>query len=468
MAPTADDPEDPTRAPPAYVTPSPHGRPTAFARSNDRDPNADASISVSADDVQKAFAAIPKGPTGTSIAAGVAAGAAEEAATARAGKPGKTEAGTSIAGAAVAVKGLYDGIKNGDKAQTALASGNLATSVATATVEVTKATSRGVTPALEGAIGKANIVLTVADGVYQISREDSLRHKVQRSGAVATTTGLGLTLGAAGASVSEGAALTGALGTTGAAAAVAAAPLVLTGAAVMATAYTMEAAIRTARAYEALDKTREEFKATKLDLDKQPGAAPNVYEYKNLPAVMGDICKNIRDDHLGRQVDRNTEGRIKNPRQLNLNDPKTLAEYGRALDMQIEQEKTVVKENSSWIPRWIQWGEKAETFENAQTVLAQLKAARDELTMYKSEVKEYRSKAATITAAETTRHQPQRGSTHHVRPSRTEPGVRDPVLDGGIRGKDIRPAYQQAATAPAPAAGVPQEQGTEPRSPRPA
>jgi hypothetical protein len=328
-------------------------------------------------------------------------------------------------------------------------------------------TGRSVAPAVEGAIAKANIVLTVADGVYQISREDSLRHKIQRTGALATTTGLSLTLGTAGATAGEVAALTGPLGAAGVAAVVAAAPVVLTVAAVTATAYTTEATIKSARAHEALDKTREGFKATRLDLDKQLGAAPNVYKYKNLPAVIGDISTNIRDDQLGRDLDRNAEGNIKDPRQLTLNDPKTLAEYERALDMQIEREKTVVQENSSWIPRWVRWGEKAGNFENAQTVLTQLKAARDELTMYKAEVKDYHSKADGITVEDTARHQPGRGFVHHDASSGTEASIRDPVRDGGIRGADIQAAYHKAATATGQAASVAQEQGTEPRSPRP-
>ncbi len=356
---------------------------------------------------------------------------------------GKLAAGTNIAGAVLSINGLHDGIKNRDTVETALGAGNLVTNSASTALEISKIAGHSASPALEGAIGKANIVLMVADGAYQISKEDGAKHKVQRATAVAATTGLSLTLGTAAATTAETAALTSAVGTAGTALIVAAAPVVLTAAAVTAAAYTAEATIQSARAHENLDESRSGLVATRLHIESQLGAGPNAYQYKNLPAVIGDISRNMRDEQLGGRPERNADGRVKDPRQLNLNDPRTLAEYEHALGREIERQEIVLRENSSWVPRWLRGGEAAVKFEDAQTALKQLEAAREELMSYKAELKAYnqtRTKASNGTRSEV----PRSGAAAQNTTEAINSG-RDVVLEGRIRGHSIATEYNRVA-----------------------
>jgi hypothetical protein len=310
-------------------------------------------------------------------------------------------------------------------------------------------------PAVDGVVNKANVVLAVGTSLYQVIKADghfvdedgSLGNKSVQALESGTVAGVSVGLGTAATTAAETTAFTAVLGTGGGTVVAVAAPVVLTAAAVGATAYTAKLAHENWRQYREQDKeTAENFRVTKLDRNAQLGLAPNVYKYKNLPAVMGDVSKYIRDDEINGKVERSAGGFIRNTRQLDWNDSKNLNAYEAALTLAIEDKKTIINDNDSILPRWIRWGESAEKYNDAKIALTQLESARQELAMYRDDVKKYNegmglgSKAPPPARAASSRHAPASLTKEHAQdgPANKKPTrplqetVLDVVRDGSI------------------------------------
>jgi hypothetical protein len=254
----------------------------------------------------------------------------------------------------------------------------------------------------------ANIALTVADGAYQISKEDTTQHKIERSVAVGATATTGLVLGTATASAAEAGVITtgvttvlgtGAAATGTAAVVTVAAPVVLTVAAVGAVAYTGEKVIETNRAWEGVDKQIAEYGAAhKREGYKSDDGKPSVLAYNHiLGAVMGhsDDMKNENMNGTA-ALQRDAKGRFKldDFKKIDFRDPKNIAELERVVKAGIEKQDKILKDShnvlDNVLPKWMAHGEKTlDTITNAQSEKANLTGAMQELQWYKQELADW-------------------------------------------------------------------------------
>ena len=164
------------------------------------------------------------------------------------------------AGVAMGTYSLYESIQRHDAVGGTLATANIGTGGGSIAVNALENAGKTVAPGLVKGLGKANVFLMVADGVWQVSQEDSLAHGGQRAAAVLTTGaaawGAGaLTTAAVTTEVAAGGALATVAGVGVGAVALAAAPIVIATGVAVGAAYLGNEAINTSRIYEEVDKT---------------------------------------------------------------------------------------------------------------------------------------------------------------------------------------------------------------------
>jgi hypothetical protein len=301
--------------------------------------------------------------------------------------------GMNVFGAWQGLEGTVDSYKRGDKAGVALNATTFGVSGTGLAVDATKALGGAAPEALESTIGKAAPVLVVATAVYDIAKADG--PVVEKDGSIGNK---GVQI------IESGTTATVALGVGIAATAVGTVSLATVAAPVVATvavAETGKMAHENWRMFKELDKdTAKAFKAARVDRDKQPDAAPSAYNFKNLPAIMGDISRRIPDDKINGKVERTADGRFKNPRQFDLNDPANLAAYEKALNGEIASQKRIMADNDSILPRWIRSGDSAGKYETAKIVLTQLESAKTELAMHKQDLRDYNDKRRDLANAQ--------------------------------------------------------------------
>ncbi|MEZ0223670.1 MAG: hypothetical protein ACAH83_03890 [Alphaproteobacteria bacterium] len=319
--------------------------------------------------------------------------------------PGVGHAGASSIGIVLGAKGLHDAIETGDTTGGAIAATNIVTSTAQATEGVL--TAAGKTAPLLTKAGKfipgVNLGMTLVDGAYQVSKEDTPEHMAERTTVVAATATTALALGSATATVAEAgvitAGVTGILGTgaaaTGTAAVVvAAAPVVVTVAAVAAVAYTGEKAIEAKRAWDDVDRTIAENGAAQQRKGyKSDDGKPSVLGYKHIAVMMLNHSQHMKNENMNGTGDlaRNQKGRFKidDFKKIDMRDPKNIAELERVLKESIAREGKIIKDNDSVIPRWMRSSDSADKMTMAQMERADLVGAMQELQMYKKELREY-------------------------------------------------------------------------------
>jgi hypothetical protein len=311
--------------------------------------------------------------------------------------------GAASVGIVLGVKGLHDAIETGDTTGGAIAATNIATSTAQATEGVLTAAGR-TAPLLTKAgkfIPVVNVGVTLIDGAYQITKEDTPEHMAERTTVVAATATTAIALGTATATAAEAgvitAGVTGLLGTgaaaTGTAAVVvAAAPVVLTVAAVGAVAYTGEKAIEAKRAWDDVDRTiAENGAATKRRGYKADDGKPSVLGYKHIAVMMLQHSEHMKNGNMNGtdSLERNQQGRFKieDFKKIDMRDPKNIAELERVLKESIAREDKIIKDNDSILPRWIRSSDSADKMTMAQMERADLVGAMQELDMYKNELK---------------------------------------------------------------------------------
>jgi hypothetical protein len=366
---------------------------------------------------------------------------AEESSRFAPGLPGhvRLQQGVAAFGIAQSAMGLYDAAKTGDKVEAAISGVNLLTSTAS--------TLEPALPALKGAgkfVPGLNVVTTLADGAYQISKEDTVQHKEERAVAVGTTAAVGIGLGTATATAAEGAALTGALGAGGAAVVTVAAPVVLTGVAVYATAKTGEAVIENKRAWDGLDRQIEESGQAHRRNVATPNAdgKPSIIQFGHIVGALSEVSPDMKDAALSTPLQRDARGRMKidQMRGYDMSDPKNLKEFERALDAKIALDEKIAKDNSSMLPRWLRFSDSLLKEEDARMDLAPLKAARAELDMYKKDLADHA--AAQPQPADKSKFA---GATK-APPAATP---KDPAKPEGTPVSLVRPPRRPSAAAPA-------------------
>ncbi len=322
-------------------------------------------------------------------------------------RPSVGGVGAPAVGLVLGVQGVNDAIHRGDKVEGMVAGVNLTTSSVQTAEVVLDATGKTL-PVIAKAgkfVPGLNVAATVADGVYQVSKEDTTEHKVERATVVGATAATALTVGAATATAGEAAAITGgvtavlgtgAAGATVAAAAVAAAPVVLAVAAAGAVAYVGEKAIESKRAWDDVDKQiAEEGKAEKRQNYTSPDGKPTILGYKHIAVAMQHVSGEMKNENLNGTggLARDTNGRFKldDIKKIDMRDPKNIAELERVLTSAIAKDDKIIKDNDSIIPKgWRFFSQDAvDKMTNAQRDEADLKGAMQEIQMYKKELADY-------------------------------------------------------------------------------
>lgn len=135
------------------------------------------------------------------------------------------------AGVAMSAMGLSSGVQSGDVGQMIISGADLALNGADMVKD------------FKGALTKGNMIITLADGAYQVLNEDGLAHKGQRAVGVAVNAGLGATAAATTAGAIAAAGVTSSVAVIGA-------PIVAAAAVGYGIAVISDTAIETARIYE--------------------------------------------------------------------------------------------------------------------------------------------------------------------------------------------------------------------------
>lgn len=263
-----------------------------------------------------------------------------------AANPMPSRSSGAMSGGAGVAMGAYALLNSDDKGDQALAAANIAAGAGEMGAAALNAGAK-----TASVLGKANIALTVADGAYQIYKEDGLGHKAQRAAGVAVTTGAG---------VATGAALAGGLTTAGGAAAVggvavaaAAAPVVVVAGAGLVAGHATNQLIDSARDFEKADNA---FKATA--------------ENRNLTATAMQFKGGLQEAGIDK---------------FDAANPDHQAKLGELMTAkQVELQKTVDSSGMS-SSRWNPFGnsEKQGQLEDARQQLKVLDAAREEMNSSK-------------------------------------------------------------------------------------
>lgn len=341
--------------------------------------------------------------------------------------------GNTVGGAVglvFSIEGMIQAHETGDKTGMKIAGANLATSVLQAGEGILDATGTAM-PAIKGAakfVPVANIAVTAVDGVYQISRETTTSHKIERGVVVGATAATGFAVGSA--AMSAGAVTTLTAGATAvfgtgalATVAVAAAPVVITVLAVGLVAYAGNKLIEARRAgadaksaWDDVDKQiAEESKPQKRDIKTEDGK-PSIRAYKHVPITILRTSVDMKDENLKGKPVRNKEGQIPMTEilKMDMHDPKNIAELQRVIDLNIKKQEEIMKANDSVLPRWMRSSDSSNKYTLAQMELGDLTGAKAELEMYKQELKEWDAKhpagpaATMLDAARKTAPQAQR------------------------------------------------------------
>jgi hypothetical protein len=123
---------------------------------------------------------------------------------------------------------------------------------------------------------------------------------------------------------------------------------------------------------------------------------PSIYGFNHLATALLDVSPDMNDMHLSAKPERGQNNKIKlseiAKRKFDMRDPRNIAEFEHALDLNISREaKAVETGEPGAIGKITSLGlDKGDT--SAKYNLSSLKAAKAELEMYKADVKEYKAK----------------------------------------------------------------------------
>lgn len=229
--------------------------------------------------------------------------------------PSHIKAKIAMAGLGFGMSGvtLLNAEDTGDKA---IAAGNIATATAQTTTSIMEVAGKTVAPLAGKLVTGANVAVTLVDGGYQIYKEDTTDHKLQRAGAV------GVTATSAGLASLVPAVAEGAIGTV-------AAPVVLMGGVTLAVGAATSDMVDNAHYYEAYDK-QNKFSATSDYRHTQHLAfvlAPELEKFGIKPSGYG---------------------------KFDLNNPENLDKLEAVIKEKQQADVAYLNENSSILPRWFQ------------------------------------------------------------------------------------------------------------------
>lgn len=103
--------------------------------------------------------------------------------------------GGSVAGLGLGAIGLKNALERDDNTGIAVSGADIAVSSADLILDTATAFGKTVSPYLHTLATRANIAVTIADGIYQVSQEEEFEHKVARAGAVTATAGSAVAVG---------------------------------------------------------------------------------------------------------------------------------------------------------------------------------------------------------------------------------------------------------------------------------
>ncbi|MEZ0260353.1 MAG: DUF6782 family putative metallopeptidase [Alphaproteobacteria bacterium] len=256
---------------------------------------------------------------------------------------------------------------------------NAASGGASVGISIARGLGHEIAPALGTAVTKANVVLTVGTGLYQIATEKgnfidteadgshNLGNKGERTVAVVATGVAGVGLVAAG------------VGTAGVVPAV------------VAVAVVGDKVIEARRAWKDVDRQiAENGAAGRRDVTLSDGdGSPDVRKFRHIIPEMIEVSKDIRDSELPFKPQRDPQtGRIKmaDMRRLALGeDPKFLAEFERALNANIQRQQKIMTDNDSVLPKWMRLGDSVSKYTTAQMILADMQGAKTELGWFRTD-----------------------------------------------------------------------------------
>ena len=292
------------------------------------------------------------------------------------------QGGGSAAGIAMGAMGFQNAYERGDGMGMVIS----ATDVAVSSGDLVLDMGQGFSDAAKGVAMKANIGITIADGIYQISQEEELDHQVARGAAVVTTTA---------AAFGTGALVTAGTGVVATVATVAA-PITVA----VAVGITTDAAVDAYKAQSSFEDSIANTEQGSESTNKlEESGAPSIQSYSNLRAfaiVEGDSPTG--EDGLNRQeIAKQVLGHEYSQ------DPAALDKLEEELKAKVEHYDQIIEENDSWVPDFTRIFGQDEVQEkmSAQVSRAPYVAALNELEKYRQDIAEYNQQPENTAEART-------------------------------------------------------------------
>lgn len=288
-------------------------------------------------------------------------------------------ASASAAGLALGIMGLRHSIQQEDTRGIIISSADIAVSSLELAIDTAPILGKVLSPSLRGFATKANILVAVADGAYQISREEGLDNKFARAGAVTATTGTAIAIGSTAATIAGGGAV--------AAGATVAAPII----AAISVGMVTDSAVEAYKITEHLDDMfKKHESAIKRSNETEISGAPKLSSYLNL-RVFATNESTIYSEN-GEEVTNIQEKSKFVSSHSYSKDPDALNELSDKLDQKIADYNQLIDSNDSWVHDSIRFfwdSEEIDTKRQAQMDRIHYIAARNELNLYQTELDEH-------------------------------------------------------------------------------
>lgn len=285
----------------------------------------------------------------------------------------------SVAGSAISVSDAIDAAREGDISGTWLNAANATAGVAGTIISTAKAAGQTFAPVLEGAVSKANIATTGLLSAYEVAKEEgnfidtasdgskSLGNKGEKAVA------MGATLATAGGLAAAGVGSGGIVPAT------------------IAVTVAGDAVIEQRRSWKEMEASVDEYNRPSENKNSIPDRAaglPDYRQYGHISGVLRQVSGDMDNANLAAPLDRDG-GNMITPAglgKLDMSNPKNIAEFERALDINIRRQQGIVADTGSVLPDWARYDDKAGTHFLAGASLGSLQAAKTELQWYKQEL----------------------------------------------------------------------------------
>ncbi|MEZ0260348.1 MAG: hypothetical protein ACAH80_05020, partial [Alphaproteobacteria bacterium] len=122
--------------------------------------------------------------------------------------------------------------------------------------------------------------------------------------------------------------------------------------------------------------------------------APQLSNYTQCLLSNARFSHHMQAGQMKGAVEKNSDGRITNMKDIDFSLPENRAEFNRMLDIEIANQKKIIDANSSILPRWIRSDNSVLKQESARADLKMLEGAKRELQMFDREVATYKRNQA--------------------------------------------------------------------------